>query len=160
MGLCATCWAHFMCHHELWPSSVSHPFSSLNRYLGLTGAKHYQKLTTIPIFRLALQNYAFLCHFTCILFLGGWGCEFLMVGTIGKEEQYLISFKYWPIWYTIWADRNYIWGSAILADSHLFSVNNILAGLWLNCISFLEITLFLLADIIAAWGLVSVLGFI
>ena len=35
-----------------------------------------------------------------------------------------------------------------LADSLLFSVNNILAGLWLNCISSVEITLFLLADIL------------
>ena len=25
LGLCAACWAHFMCHHELWPISVSHP---------------------------------------------------------------------------------------------------------------------------------------
>ena len=42
----------------------------------------------------------------------------------------------------------YTWGLAILADSLLFSVNNILAGLWLNCISSVEITLFLLADIL------------
>ena len=28
-GLCAACWAHFVCHHELWPTSVSHPFSSI-----------------------------------------------------------------------------------------------------------------------------------
>ena len=41
-------------------------------------------------------------------------------------------------------------GLAILAESLLFLVNNILAGLWLNCISSVEITLFLLADIIAA----------
>ena len=40
------------------------------------------------------------------------------------------------------------WGLAILADSLHFSVNNILAGLWLNCISSVEITLFLLADIL------------
>ena len=45
-------------------------------------------------------------------------------------------------------DPSYIWGFAILADSLLFSVNNILAGLWLNCISSVEITLFLLADIL------------
>ena len=45
--------------------------------------------------------------------------------------------QYWPIQYTIWADPNYSWGLAILADSLLFfSVNNILAGLWLNCILF------------------------
>ena len=43
---------------------------------------------------------------------------------------------------------NYTLGLAILADSLLFSVNNILAGLWLNCISAVEITLFLLADIL------------
>ena len=30
LGLCAACWTHFICHHELWPTSVSHPFSSLN----------------------------------------------------------------------------------------------------------------------------------
>ena len=35
LGLCAACWAHFMCHHELWPTSVSHPFSFLNSSLGL-----------------------------------------------------------------------------------------------------------------------------
>ena len=42
----------------------------------------------------------------------------------------------------------YTWGLAILADSFLFSVNNNLAGLWLNWISSVEITLFLLADIL------------
>ena len=44
-----------MCHHELWPTSVSHPFS-LNSYLGSAGGKHYQEIT-IPIFRLVLQNF-------------------------------------------------------------------------------------------------------
>ena len=58
-GLCAACWAHFMCPHELWPTSVSHPFSSLNSSLGLTGGKYYQKII-IPIFRLVIQNFAFL----------------------------------------------------------------------------------------------------
>ena len=48
----------------------------------------------------------------------------------------------------MWADPNYIWGLAILADS-LFSVHNISAGLWLNCISSVEITLFILADILS-----------
>ena len=46
------------------------------------------------------------------------------------------------------ADPNYTWGLAILSDSLFFSVNNILAGLWLNYISSVEITLFLLADIL------------
>ena len=93
-----------------------------------------------------------------VKFLGvGGAVRFLVVGTIGKEErpprgqlwmeQYLTSLKYWPIWYTIWSDPSYIWGVAILADTLVFSINNILAGLWLNCISSVEITLFLLADI-------------
>ena len=30
LGLCAVCWAHFVCHHELQPTSVGHSFSFLN----------------------------------------------------------------------------------------------------------------------------------
>ena len=88
----------------------------------------------------------------------GGAVRFLVVGTIGQGErpprgqlwmeQCLTSLKYWPIQYTIWADPNYTWGLAILADSLLFFSNNILAGLWINCISSVEITLFLLADIL------------
>ena len=51
LGLCAACWAHFMCHYELWPTSVNHPFSSLNSSLGLAGGKCCQEIT-IHIFRL------------------------------------------------------------------------------------------------------------
>ena len=53
----AACWAYLICHHELWPLWVSHPFFFLNRSLGLSGGKHYQKIT-IPIFSLILQNFA------------------------------------------------------------------------------------------------------
>ena len=67
LGLCAACWAHFMCQHELWPTSVSHPFSSLNSSLGPTGGKYYQKIT-IPIFRLIPQNFAFPGCFSYIVF--------------------------------------------------------------------------------------------
>ena len=67
LGLCAACWAHFMCHHELWPTSVSHPFSFLNSCLGLAGEKLYQKIT-IPIFILVLQNFAIPGYFPYILF--------------------------------------------------------------------------------------------
>ena len=56
-----------MCHHELWPTSVSHPFSSLNSSLGFAGGKHYEKIT-IPIFRLVLQNFAILGCFPYIIF--------------------------------------------------------------------------------------------
>ena len=58
LGFSATCWSHFMCHHKLWPSSVSHPFSSLNSSLGLTGGTFYQKII-ILIFGLILQNFGF-----------------------------------------------------------------------------------------------------
>ena len=54
---CTACWTRFMCHHKLWPTSLSHPFSSLNTSLGIAGEKYYQEIT-IPIFRLALQNFA------------------------------------------------------------------------------------------------------
>ena len=89
---------------------------------------------------------------------GGWGCEVSCGGhhrrrgktTTGSaldgavfDIAQILAYKY-----TIWADPNYTWGLAILANSLLFSVNNILAGLWLNCISSFEITLFLLADIL------------
>ena len=58
LGLCAACWTHFMCHHELGPTSVSHPFCFLNSSSGLDGEQHYQKIT-IPIFRLVLQRLLF-----------------------------------------------------------------------------------------------------
>ena len=48
-----------------------------------------------------------------------------------QYEQIPIILGVWPFWLT-----------------PFFSVNNILAGLWLNCISSVEITLFLLADIL------------
>ena len=41
LWLCAAFWVHFMCHHEFWPTSVSDPFSSLDSFIGLAGAKHY-----------------------------------------------------------------------------------------------------------------------
>ena len=67
LGLCAACWAHFMCHHELWPTSVSHPSSFLNISLGLAGGKHYQKIV-IPLFGLVLPNVAIPGHFPYIIF--------------------------------------------------------------------------------------------
>ena len=72
LGLYAVCWAHFMCHDELWPTW--HPFSFLNNSLGFAGGKHYQKIT-IPIFRPVLQNFSRLlsfytfcypCYFSCL----------------------------------------------------------------------------------------------
>ena len=45
--LCAACWAHFTYHYELWPTSVSHPLSSLNSSLGLAGGKY----SWVPLWR-------------------------------------------------------------------------------------------------------------
>ena len=92
LGLCAACWAPFMCYHELWPTSVSHPFSSLNSSLGFAGGKHYQKIT-IPIFRLVLQNYAIPGYFSYIpfhrylfsLLSSGW-FVIAVCGSIGVRE--------------------------------------------------------------------------
>ena len=53
-GLCTACWARFMCHHELWPTSVTHP-CSVNSSWEFAGGKYCQK-NTIPIFRRVLQN--------------------------------------------------------------------------------------------------------
>ena len=64
LGLCAVCWAHFMCHYKLWPTSVGHPFSFLNSSWGLTGGKHYQK----EVFRFVLQNFTIPAYFPYILF--------------------------------------------------------------------------------------------
>ena len=56
-----------MYHHELWPTSESHPFSFLNSSLCLAGGKLYQKIT-VPVFRLVLQNFAIPGYFPYILF--------------------------------------------------------------------------------------------
>ena len=97
-------------------------------------------------------------YHSLIIYGVGGAVRFLVVGTIGQRErpprgqlwmeQCLTLLKYWPIKFTIGADLNYTWGLAILSDSLLFSVNNILVGLWLNYISSVEITFFLLADIL------------
>ena len=88
-GLCAACWAHFMYHHELWPTSVGHPFSFLNSFWGLTGEKHYQKIT-IHIFKLVLQNFAIPSYFPYILFYGYLSPYFLRVGLL---LQYMALFQ-------------------------------------------------------------------
>ena len=71
-----------MCHHKLWPTSVSHPFSSLNSSLvGLTGGKYYPKIT-IPNFALILQNFAFPGCLSFILFYRYFFSYSLLVGLL------------------------------------------------------------------------------
>ena len=69
-----------MCHHELWPTSVSHLFSFLNSSLGLAGGKHYQKIT-IPVFRV-LQNFAISGYFPYILSIAIFSPYFVLVGLL------------------------------------------------------------------------------
>ena len=52
---------------QLWPVSVSHPFSFINSSLGIVGGKHNQK-SIIPVFRVVLQNFAYAGFFPNILF--------------------------------------------------------------------------------------------
>ena len=71
LGSCAECWAHFMCHHKLWPTSVSHAFSSLSGSFGFAGGKHEQKNTILSLgffFKILLFQAAFLifCSVTAL----------------------------------------------------------------------------------------------
>ena len=77
LGLCAVCWARFMCHYELGSTSVGHPFSFLNSSWGLTGGKHYQKIT-IALFRFALQNFTIPGYFPYIVF---YSCLFCLLSS-------------------------------------------------------------------------------
>ena len=91
LGLCAACWAHFICHHELWPTSPSHPFSFLNSSLGLAGGKHYQKMTIPSVsldlfFKILLFQVTFLIFFFIAIFPP----YFLLVGSL---LQYVALFQ-------------------------------------------------------------------
>ena len=70
-----------MCHHELWSTSVSHPFSSLNSSLGFAGGKHYKKITILFLdmfFEILLFQVAFLIFFSMAIF----SPYFLLVGLL------------------------------------------------------------------------------
>ena len=70
-----------MCHHELWPTSVSHPFSSLNSALGFAGRKHYKKITTLSLdlfLKILLFQVSFLVFFSIAIF----SPYFLQVGLL------------------------------------------------------------------------------
>ena len=78
-----------MCHHELWPTSVSQPFSFLNSSLGHAGEKRYQKIT-IPIldlfYKILLFQVTFLIFFSTAIF----SPYFLHVGLL---LQYVALFQ-------------------------------------------------------------------
>ena len=85
LGSCTVCCARFMCHHELWLTSVSHPFPSLN---SSCRRKHYLKIT-IPVFRHDLQNFALPGCFPCILL----HLYFFSLLLVGLLLQYVAIFQ-------------------------------------------------------------------
>ena len=78
-----------MCHHELWPTSVSHPFSFLNSSLGLAGEKITRKLLSLSLdlfFKILLFQVTFLIFFSTAIF----SPHFLQVGLL---LQYVALFQ-------------------------------------------------------------------
>ena len=70
-----------MCHHELWPTSVSHPFSSLNSSLALLEESTTGKLLSLSLdmfFKILLFQVAFLIFFSIAIF----SPYFLLVGLL------------------------------------------------------------------------------
>ena len=57
----AACWVHIMCHHELWPTSASHPFSSLSSSLCLAGRNRLLSLYSF-------LSLAFVLTFFCLFY--------------------------------------------------------------------------------------------
>ena len=45
----AASWAYFMCHHELWPISMGHPFSFRNSFEGKTRKCHPHLWSCFPV---------------------------------------------------------------------------------------------------------------
>ena len=78
-----------MFHHELWPTSLSHPFSSLSSYLGIAGGKYYHKII-IPNFRLVLKIVLFHVTFLIFFFIVIFSIYFLLVGLL---SQYVALFQ-------------------------------------------------------------------
>ena len=60
-----------MCLHELWPTSVSHPFSSLNSSLGFAGGK-LLSLSLYLFFKILLFQVAFLIFFSVVILSSCW----------------------------------------------------------------------------------------
>ena len=70
-----------MCHHELWPTSVSHPFSSLNSFWASPEENITRKLLSLSLdlfFKILLFHVAFRKFFSITLF----SPYFLLVGLL------------------------------------------------------------------------------
>ena len=62
---CAACWAHLVCDHELWPSSMSRPCSSSQWFFRPYSRKHYNKLLLLSV---DLSSKILLFHVAFLLF--------------------------------------------------------------------------------------------
>ena len=88
----AACLAHFMCHFELWPTSVSHPFSSLNS--PLLNRPFWRKnitrilpsLSSDLSFKILLFQVAFLIFFSIVILS-------LYISQVGLLLQYMAVFQ-------------------------------------------------------------------
>ena len=70
-----------MCHHEFWPTSVWHLFSSLNSSVGFAGGKVPEKLLSLSLdlfFNILLFRVTFLIFFSIAIF----SPYFLQVGLL------------------------------------------------------------------------------
>ena len=85
-GLYTACWVRFLCCHELWPTSVNHPFSSV----ALLAWRKTVEENFYPCFRLVLQNFASPGCFPYILFYSFLSPYFLLVGLL---LQYVALFQ-------------------------------------------------------------------
>ena len=90
MGLCAACWARFMCHHELWHPSVSRPCSSLNSSLGIAGGNITIKLLFLYFLDLFFKILPFQVAFLLIFSIAIFSPYFLLVGLL---LQYVALFQ-------------------------------------------------------------------
>ena len=89
LRLCAACWTCFMCNNELWPTLVSHPFSSLIALDLLLEEKITKKLLSLSLglfFKILLFQVAFLIFISIAIF----SFYFLLVGLL---YQYMALFQ-------------------------------------------------------------------
>ena len=141
----------FLCHE--WKSIVKSHFTNtlsipIHSMFLMSCCFRLKIKNMLKIFCLAICFENLQCHFKwnghhhCDLWISSvltcWVLNYFYTRVVRQEV----------LWYgtvhlsALWADPNYTWGLAILADSLLFSVNNILAGLWLNVFPLLKLLSF------------------
>ena len=83
LGLCAVCWAHFMCHHKLWPSQ--HQWATPALFSIALEALLVENITRELLslsLDLFLKNLLFQVTFLIFFFIAVFSPYFLMVGLL------------------------------------------------------------------------------